>query len=218
MRRRAFILGSAAAGLATAGLAAETSPRIVMFGDSLTEGFGVRPSENLVAQSQDWLDVRDIPARLVNQGLTGDTSYGGRIRVTWAMRGGADGMVVELGANDFLMGFPLNGIEQNLDAILTRATARDRPVLLVGLAPPQGRTKADRPAITAMWQRLAERHGTLLLPDLYAPIWRARPRTQRELVQEDGLHLSAKGVAVVVEEVLGPKLAELIGEVRARDL
>lgn len=217
MKRRAFIFGTAVvAGLAKAGLAAAPAPRIVMFGDSLTEGFGLRPRDNLVTQSQNWLAARDIPARLVNQGLTGDTTYGGRIRITWALRGGADGVVVELGANDVLMGFPLAGIEQNLDAILSRAGTNGRPVLLVGLAPPESRTKTDRKAIVALWQRLAERHGAILLPDLYAPIWRSSPRAQRELLQQDGLHMSAKGVAVVVEEAMGPKLAELIGKVRAR--
>lgn len=215
MRRRQFIALGAASGLmaATAGRA-QPAPRIVMFGDSLTEGFGLPPAQALVAQLQEWLAARGTPAQIVNAGLSGDTTYGGRVRIGWSLRDAShDAVIVELGGNDLLMGFPLREIERNLDAIIRRAKRGNVPVLLVGIMPPQSAIKAARPDVAAMWQRVAARHQVILLPDLYAPLWRQPARTLPLYVQEDQIHLSAAGIGLVLKD-LGPMVAELIGRIK----
>lgn len=210
--RRAFLAGAATVALASMAGATvpPSSPRIVVFGDSLTEGYGLGPEKALVAQLQDWLDQRDLPAVMVNQGLSGDTTFGGRVRIHWALRHGADAVIVELGGNDFLAGLALSDTEKNLDSIIIRAKRGNRPVLLVGIVPPQRVMQTPREEISAMWSRLAERHQVLLLPDLYGPLWQFPESEWPRFLQEDQTHLSPEGVRLVVESELGPKTAELL--------
>lgn len=195
--------------------------RILVFGDSLTEGYGLPPDQGLVAQLQRWLEARGADAQAINAGLTGDTSYGGRIRIKWALRHRPDAVVVELGANDFLMGWALPDIEKNLDVIIRQAKAGGRPVLLVGITPPKAMQGVDPDDIAAMWHRLAARHETLLLPDLYAPVWAASGAKtgagDAEHLQKDGLHLSAKGVEQAIAQGLGPQVLALIAKARAQN-
>lgn len=192
---------------------APTPPRILVFGDSLTEGFGLSPRDGLVPSLGRWLRARGHVSTLRNAGLSGDTTYGGRVRINWSLRRGQDAVIIELGANDLLMGWAVADIEKNLDVILDRAKAGGRPVLLVGIAPPDdNQPKAE--AIRAMWQRLALRHDVLLIADLYAPIWASPGSKRAALLQKDGLHLSAKGVDLVVDQLLGPKVIQLLDEIR----
>ncbi|MDF3607779.1 GDSL-type esterase/lipase family protein [Paracoccus sp. DMF-8] len=214
--RRAFLAGAATVALASmagATVPPPAAPRIVVFGDSLTEGYGLDPEQALVAQLQGWLDTRDLPAVMVNQGLSGDTTFGGRVRIHWALRHGADAVIVELGGNDFLAGLALSDTEKNLDSIIIRAKRGNRPVLLVGIVPPQRAMQAAREDVIAMWARLAERHQVLLLPDLYGPLWQFPESEWPRFLQKDHTHLSPEGVRLVVESDLGPKTAELLARI-----
>lgn len=188
-------------------------PKVVMFGDSLTEGFGLPPDQGLVAQLQAWLDRHQVAGKLINAGLSGDTSYGGRIRIGWSLRGAYDAVIVEIGANDLLAGFSLPEIEKNLDVILKRAKRGGKPVLLVGIAPPQSVMHADRAKVQAMWLRLADRHGVALMPDLYEALWQAPLAQFPQYLQADQTHLSAAGVSLVVQS-MGPLVAELIHQIK----
>lgn len=192
-------------------LPALAEPRVVIFGDSLTEGFGLATDQGLVPALDRWLAARGQGAHLVNAGLSGDTTYGGRVRINAALRRGADAVVVELGANDLLSGIEPGSAEANLDAILTRAgrdrMGRPRPLLLVGIAVPD---RADAAQWAEIWPRLAARHDALLLPDLYAPITGAAD--PYALLQPDRLHPNAQGVEKLVEHI-GPKLLELLDKI-----
>lgn len=208
--RRGFLAGTAAA-LAMAGAAAAEAalPRILAFGDSLTAGFALPRADGLTAQLQDWLRARDQSARIINGGLSGDTTYGGRVRIHWSLRRhNPDAVIVELGGNDMLMGLSPAKAEANLDAILTAATAGGRPVLLVGIYPPRG-DPGRRRRWASIWPRLARRHGTLLLPDIYAPL--LTPSEGDPLLLADGIHPSPAGVKLLVER-LGPHVIDLLAE------
>ncbi|AGT09729.1 GDSL-type esterase/lipase family protein [Paracoccus aminophilus] len=215
MRFVRALLGFALAAVLAAQALAET-PRILAFGDSITEGYGLGPDDGLVPELNRWLKRHGYKADLVNAGLSGDTTYGGRVRIGWSLREGADAVIVELGGNDLIMGWKIRDIEKNLDAIITQAKAKGRPVLLVGITPPEGFTKTSGAAVREMWDRLAARHEVLLLPDLYAPLW-AVPldEARRSLLQKDGVHLSKQGVRLVVTQELGPAVARLIDATRA---
>ena len=209
--RRHFLTASGAA-LALPGAAfAEASPRLLLFGDSLTEGYGLPPDQNLTAQLQDYLDRHDVPAHVINGGLSGDTSYGGRVRIRWSLlRHSPDAVVVEIGGNDMMLGWQAQAAEENLDVILGYAAANDRPVLLVGVHPRTG-SEEWRRSWTDLWPRLAQRHKTLLLPDLYAPLEAQPEDVQPDLLLADKLHPSTQGVTLMVS-VLGPKVQELLGK------
>lgn len=213
MHRRAFLAGAATVALASMAGATVRPPRVVAFGDSLTEGYGLPPEKALVARLQGWLDARDLPALIVNEGLSGDTTYGGRVRIGWALRRSADAVIVELGGNDILAGLPLKDVEKNLDSIIAQAQGGGRPVLLVGIAPPQKKISADRDMLVAMWDRLATRHQVLLLPDLYGPLWTLPETDWPRYVQADQVHLSAEGVQLVIDSGLGPRVADLLAQI-----
>ena len=208
-RRHLLAMTAAAAAFLPRPLMAQSAgPRILAFGDSLTAGFGLPRNQGLVPVLSDWLARRGSPARISNAGLSGDTTYGGRVRIGWALRQGADAVMVELGGNDILLGWTAARAEANLDAILASATARNRPVLLIGIHAPAGAPEWRR-SWAEMWPRLAQRHDVLLLPDLYAPL-AAVPRENRApLLQRDGIHPSAQGVRLIVDQ-LGPKVRELV--------
>ncbi len=222
MNRRRFILAGSAAGLAViAGIGlADSWPgrrqpvRILAFGDSLTEGYGVPPDQAIPGQLQTWLRSKGVNAEVINAGLSGDTTYGGRVRINWAMRAQPDAVIVELGGNDFLRGFDLTAIERNLSAIIRRAGREGAPVLLVGIAPPDDRMPVSRAKVEAMWQRLAKKHKVLLLPDLYAPLWQKPESQWSTYLQEDQTHLSPAGVTLMISE-LGPLALQLVGQIAA---
>lgn len=205
-----LVLALAAAPLAAAPL------RILAFGDSLTEGLGLPQDQGLVPQLQDWLTARGHDVVVLNGGLSGDTTAGGRVRIGYSLtRHKPDAVIVELGGNDLLMGFTPRTAEKNLDSILTQAGAGDKPLLLVGIALPQ-QDAPQRDEWAGIWQRLGSRHDALVLENLYQPLYDGPGEEYMSLLQKDGMHASAKGVGLIVE-TLGPKVEELIARTEARD-
>lgn len=190
-------------------------PRILAFGDSLTAGYGLPAGQGLVPQLQAWLDARGIEATVIDGGLSGDTTYGGRVRLPVSIRRHApDAVIVELGGNDMLMGWSPERAEANLGPMLATATQGGRPALLVGIHAP-GRDRDLRRRWAGIWPRLADTHRTLLLQDFYAPLAAIEPRDRGPYLLRDGIHPSAKGVALLVEQ-LGPEVAKLAAEAAAR--
>lgn len=212
--RRNLLLWSAAALTVARPATADPAPRLLCFGDSLTAGYGLGPSQGLVPRLSGWLADRGHPARLIDGGLSGDTTYGGRVRIQLSMRRHRpDAVMVELGGNDMLRGWSADQAEANLDAILTTAGQGGRPLLLVGIHAPGG-DAAWRRAWTRMWPRVAARHDALLLPDLYAPLAAVPPARRGPLLLRDGVHPSAQGVRLIVDH-LGPVAAELVRRAQA---
>ena len=205
---------SLAFALCAAPLAASAEQiRILAFGDSLTEGYGLKPSDGLVPKLQAWLRDRDYDVVVLNGGLSGDTTYGGRVRIGWALRTQPDAVLVELGANDMLMGFDPDRAAKNLRHIIGLSKAGGRPVLLLGIGA-IGRDKPFRDRWDAMWPRVAAAEGVDLVPDLYATI-RAQPKAARAaFLQADHLHASPKGVASMVA-LAGPSVLRLVAAARA---
>nr|WP_239017517.1 arylesterase [Sinirhodobacter huangdaonensis] len=208
---------AAAAFLALALPAAAEAPEVLAFGDSLTQGYGLMPGEGLVPQLQDWLAAQGTAVQVVNAGVSGDTTAGGRARIDWSLTPGIDAVIVELGGNDLLRGLPPAAARANLDAILSAVTARGLPVLLVGLPAPGNYGPAYKAEFDAIWPELAAKYHALLLPDLLAPIAALPPeeRAARGLMQGDNIHPSAAGVTLVVA-TLGPKVLELLAKAQPK--
>lgn len=191
--------------------------RLLAFGDSLTQGYGLKPRDGLVPRLQAWLRARGHDVVVLNGGLSGDTTAGGRVRIGYSLaRHRPDAVMVELGGNDLLAGLGWKGARDNLDSILSQAGKGDTPVLLVGIANPRA-SGADAANWAAIWPRLAQKHHALLYPDLYAPLV-ARPQAEwADLLQADGLHASARGVQLIVDG-LGPRVEALLAQVSAHRL
>ena len=205
-------------GLALApGLAWAEPVTIAALGDSLTAGYGLAPQNGFVPRLQAWLDAQGADARVVNAGVSGDTTSGGFSRVDWTLTDEVDAMIVALGGNDFLRGVDPAVSRANLDGILDAADAKGVEVLLVGIDAGSNYGPDYEAAFDGMYPSLAEAHHTLLVPDWFealrpagAPLAQALART----MQPDGLHPNAAGVERIVED-LGPRVLELIAEVRA---
>jgi acyl-CoA thioesterase I len=198
LSRRAMLL----AGLAVAthpmpARAQGRPPRVVMLGDSITAGFGLRPGEALPDRLQAALRARGRAATIENAGVSGDTASGGRDRLDWAVGDGADAVIVALGGNDMLRGIDPAVTERALDDILSRLAARRVPTLLAGMRASRSLGQAYVAAFEGLYPRLAARHGAALYPFLLDGV-AGEPR----LNQPDGIHPNTAGVAVIVERLL----------------
>lgn len=204
---KAALLALVAAPLARPALA-ETV--IAALGDSLTQGYGLPQGEGFVPQMQAWLDERGADVRLVNAGVSGDTTAGGLARVEWTLTDEVEGMIVALGGNDLLRGIDPATARANLDAILEAAAAREVPVLLVGMTAPGNYGAEYKAAFDAMYPELAEEHGVLLAADFLGPLTAIEDREAAvaQYMQGDGIHPNAQGVELIVE-ALGPHVLAL---------
>lgn len=204
----------AALALSLSGFAAAAEPVVVaMLGDSLTQGYGLAQEQGLVPQLQAWLDAQGADARLINAGVSGDTTAGGAARVEWTLTPDVDALVVALGGNDLLRGIDPAIARANLAAILVAAAEENVAVLLVGLRAPGNFGPEYKQAFDAIFAALAAEYGTLLAPDFFEGFATGDPAEVRALMQPDGIHPNAEGVARIVA-ALGPPLLELIARAR----
>ena len=203
----------AALGLGAISAAAEQTD-ILALGDSLTQGYGLLEENGFVPQLRGWLAERGHDVRIVNAGVSGDTTAGGLARVDWSLTPEIDAMIVALGGNDLLRGIDPAVARENLDGILQIARERDLAVLLIGMDAP-GNYGADyEAAFDSIYPDLAERYGTLYLDDFFAPLRSAGTAQMQTFMQSDGIHPNAEGVARIVDTV-GPRVEALIA--RAAD-
>ena len=184
--------------------------RILAFGDSLTAGYGLDQSQSFPAQLGRALAKAGIEAEIINGGISGDTSAGGRARLAWSMADKPDAIIVELGANDGLRGLEPTQTEQNLDAIIAEAKANGLAVLLCGMLAPPNLGKEYGEEFRTLFSRLANKHRVLFYRFFLEGV-AAYP----ELNQADGIHPNAKGVSVIVDRIL-PSVRKLIDQAAGR--
>lgn len=188
---RALLLCALASAPARAG-----APLVWAFGDSLTAGYGLPPADGFTVRLERALRASGVPATVRNGGVSGDTAAQGRARLLWGLRGlGAtpDLVIVELGANDMLRGLPPAQASDNLDRILAELERRHIPVLLAGMKAAPNLGPDYRRAFDAIYPALARRHHARLYPFFLDGV-----AGNRALIQADGLHPNARGVAVIV--------------------
>ena len=196
--------------LMAVGARAETVT-IAALGDSLTQGYGLVEQDGFVPQLQRWLDAQGADVRLINAGVSGDTTAGGAARVAWTLTPDVDAMIVALGGNDLLRGIDPAVSRANIEAILSEARTLGVKVLLVGMEAP-GNYGADYKAqFDAIYPELSAAYGTLYLDSFFAGFGAdaSNPAALQDVMQGDGIHPNAKGVAQIVEG-MGPKVLELI--------
>lgn len=195
----------------TSAVAAEPV-EVVALGDSLTAGYGLPQGQGLVPKLQAWLDEQGVDAKVVNAGVSGDTTRGGLSRVEWSLSDQSDAMIVALGGNDLLRGIDPTSSRDNLAAILDIAAARELPVLLVGLEAPSNYGAGFKEAFDSMYAELSQEYDTLFMPDFFEGLHvngGTNLQDVREFMQADGIHPNAEGVQRIVS-VLGPRVEELV--------
>ena len=177
--------------------------QILAFGDSLTAGYGLPAGDGFTDQLEAWLNNEmDTPVHIVNAGVSGDTSSGGRARLDWTLapvKGGTPDLVIlELGANDALRGVAPEITRDNMDAMVKTLTDRGIPVLLAGMLASPSWGPDYQATFDAIFPDLEKKYGVMLYPFFLDGV-----AMNAALNQADGIHPTKEGVAIIIEKI-GP--------------
>lgn len=169
---------------------------VLAFGDSLTAGYGLDPGLGFAPQLQATLRRHGVAAKVVDGGVSGDTTEAGKARLGWTLDGlerKPDLVILELGANDMLRGLDPKLTETNLDAMLSELKRRQITVLLAGMRAAPNLDPTYISKFDAIYPSLARKHGAAIYPFFLEGV-----AAQQELVQADGMHPTFAGVKVIV--------------------
>jgi acyl-CoA thioesterase-1 len=171
---------------------------IVFFGNSLTAGYGLSPSQAFPALIQQKIDSLGLPYKVVNAGVSGETSSGGNARVDWILKQALDVFVLELGANDGLRGIPLAETKKSLQAIIDKVKTKypQAKLVLAGMQLPPNMGQAYATEFKDIYPTLATKNNAALIPFLLQGVG-----GEARLNQGDGIHPTAEGHRIVAENV-----------------
>ncbi len=185
-------------GISDSSKSKSSTKTILFFGNSLTAGFGLEPSQAFPALIQQKIDTLKLPYQIINAGLSGETSAGGLRRINWLLNRKIDILVLELGANDGLRGIALEDTRSNLQEIITR-TKKKNPqarIVLAGMMVPPNLGVEYRRQFQRLFPELAKQNGAALIPFLLEGVGGVP-----ELNLPDGIHPTAEGHKKVAENV-----------------
>jgi acyl-CoA thioesterase-1 len=171
---------------------------IIFFGNSLTAGFGLEPKEAFSAIIQQKIDSLKLPYKVVNAGLSGETTAGGVERVDWILKQQVDVFVLELGANDGLRGTPVAVTKENLIKIIDKVRNKNpqAKILLAGMEAPPNMGSKFVTDFKGIYQSIAKEKNVALIPFLLQDV-----AGKKELNLPDGIHPTAQGQKIVAETV-----------------
>jgi len=203
-----MLLMAAGTAFAQTSAARETKPiKMVVLGDSLSAGLGLSASSAFPARLQKSLEAKGIAVDMINAGVSGDTTSGGRDRLDWSVPEGTEAVILELGANDALRGIDPRVTRAALTDILTRLKARRIAVLLCGMVAPPNYGSDYSARFNAIYPELAKSFGVPLYPFFLEGVAAAA-----RLNQADGLHPTAEGVDMIVKNIL-PTVEAFLGTI-----
>ena len=171
---------------------------ILFFGNSLTAGYGLEPSQAFPAIIQEKIDSLGLNYTVINSGLSGETTAGGRNRIGWVLRQKVDVFVLELGGNDGLRGIELESTRKNLQAIIdtVRAKNPDVQIVLAGMQIPPNMGTDYTSKFRTIYPELAQKNNLPLIPFLLEGVGGIA-----KLNLPDGIHPTAEGHLIVAENV-----------------
>ncbi len=186
------------------GIAQAEPVKIIALGDSLSAGYLLPAQDSFPAKLEAALKEKGHDVSIINAGVSGDTSSGGLARLDWSVPTDADGVILELGANDALRGINPTETRAALEEIVKKLSDRNVELLIAGmLAPPNlGETYAD--AFNPIFEDLSKKYNTV-----YYPFFLDGVAAVPKLNLQDGIHPTAEGVDVIVERIL-PSVEQLI--------
>jgi len=171
---------------------------IVFYGNSLTAGYGVSPSEAFPAIIQKKIDSLGLPYNVINAGVSGETSSGGKTRIDWILREPVDIFILELGANDGLRGTALSETKRNLQDIIDKVKTKypNAKLVFAGMEIPPNMGQAYTTEFRNIYTDLAAKNKMTLIPFLLEGVG-----GEPELNQADGIHPTAEGHIIVAGNV-----------------
>jgi len=176
------------------------APKVILFyGDSLTAGYGLSPEEAFPAQVEKKLNKNEKKVRVVNAGLSGETTAGGLTRLDWVIRQHIDIFVLELGANDGLRGLPLEQTQKNLQQIIDRVKAKfpDIKIVVAGMMVPPNMGPEYTTNFKKIFPDIAKKNNATLIPFLLQDV-----AGNEKLNIEDGIHPNPEGHKIVADNVV----------------
>jgi len=189
-----------------------SDPKIVLaLGDSLTAGYGLAQPDAFPVQLQAALISAGENVTVVNGGVSGDTSAGGRTRLEWLLLSPVDAVIVELGANDGLRGLDPGQTRDNIEWILATLKERAIPALLSGMLAPPNLGEDYGAEFNTIYPDLAHKYDVVL-----DPFFLEGAAAIPALNQGDGIHPNADGVAIIVKRML-PKVRDLLKRTKQDD-
>jgi acyl-CoA thioesterase-1 len=174
----------------------EDLPMIVAFGDSLTAGYGLSEEQSFTTLLQRKLDEKNYRYRVINAGVSGDTSAGGARRIDWALQENVKFLILELGGNDALRGQPVTVMKKNLAQIIERAQSRGVTVVLAGMEAPPNLGEEYTRAYRGVFRDLAKQYKVAFIPFVLEGVG-----GRAEFNQPDGIHPNAEGEKIMTENV-----------------
>lgn len=171
---------------------------ILIFGNSLTAGYGLEPAEAFPAQIQNRLDSLKLPYKIINAGLSGETTSGGNSRIDWVLRNPVDIFILELGGNDGLRGIPATETRKNLQSMIDKVKAKypEAKIILAGMQVPPSMGKKYADEFRVIYPELAQKNNVGLIPFLLENVG-----GEVKLNQKDGIHPNVEGAKIVAENV-----------------
>ena len=208
-RARFKRLLSMIAAFAMAATATHAAPlKILALGTSLTQGLGVPPGYDLTAVLESRLRAEGLDVKVINAGVSGDTSAGGLARLDWSLADHPQAAIIELGSNDALRGQSPAETRKNLGAILSRLKAEHVAVLLTGMKAPRNLGPEYAAQFDAIYPALAKQFGVLFYPFILDGV-AANPK----LNQADGIHPNPAGVKIIADRMM-PYVKKLVLEAK----
>ena len=188
-------------------IGASADPVILVYGDSLSAAYGIAKDQGWAVLLQKKLSALGYPHQVANASISGETTSGGRTRITTTLKQQQPAIVIlALGANDGLRGLPVKDMQSNLAAIIEACRAHRAKVLLVGMRIPPNYGPRYTEAFTASYPQLARQFKLPLVPFLLDGVG-----GNRDLTQEDGLHPTAAAQPRLLDN-LWPKLKPMLGK------
>ncbi len=180
--------------------------RLLALGDSLSAGYGLPPGEGFTDQLEITLRREGLDVRVLNGGVSGDTTAGGLARLEWMLSDAPDAVIIELGANDGLRGLDPDDTRANLDSILGKLNQREIPVLLTGMLAPPNMGSEYGEDFNGLYPLLADQHQVAFYPFFLEGV-----AGNLELNQTDAIHPNTKGVAEIIIRIL-PSVKALLAQ------
>ena len=172
-------------------------PTILVFGDSLSASYGILQEQGWVSLLQERLKQRELPHQEVNASVSGETTDGGLRRLTSVLeRHNPSLVILELGGNDGLRGFPLKVIERNLNQMIEAIQAAEAQVLLVGMRIPPNYGTRYTEGFHGLYQRLAQDKAIALVPFMLEQV-----AVKPELMQDDRIHPRAEAQPLILDNI-----------------
>ena len=176
-----------------------TEKNILFFGNSLTAGYGLEdPADAFPSLIQEKVDSLNLPYKVINAGLSGETTAGGKNRIDWLLRQKVDVFVLELGANDGLRGLPITETAKNLQAIVDKVKAKypKAKLVMLGMEVPPNMGGSYAAQFRVIFRQIAEKNNMAFVPFMLEGV-----AGLPELNLRDGIHPTAQGYRIVANNV-----------------